>query len=229
MSETMFVLAVISQKGGSGKTTLAINLAVAAAEQGLAAVVIDMDPQANAANWKDRRKSENPAVVSAPPSRLRQTLQAAAEHGADFVVIDNPGKQDSGAIAAASVADLVYVPAEPNMFHLETLPGVYTLLQAAENTPPAFLILNKIHPSATTQADKTKTMIGDVYPFTVCPHHLSQLDAYATSADSGLSVLEVDPKGRPSLEITQIYKFTCAQSDKLGGMLEQVSKFADRA
>ncbi len=229
MSESMFVLAVISQKGGSGKTTLTVNFAVAAAEHGFAAVVIDMDPQANAANWKDRRNRENPAVVSAPPSRLRQTLQAAADHGADFVVIDNPGKQDSGAIAAASVADLVYVPAEANMFHLETLPGVHTLLQAAENTPPALLILNKFHSSATTQADKTKTMIGDVYPFTVCPHHLSQLDAYATSANKRAFCPRGRARWQTCLRIRQIYKFTCAQSNKLGGGLEQTGQSAKRA
>src|ERR1035438_6384478 len=94
MSESMFVVALLSQKGGPGKTTLAVNLAVAAAEQGLAAVIIDLDPQANAANWKDRRSTENPAVASAPPGRVRQTLEAAKQHGADFVVIDSPGKAE---------------------------------------------------------------------------------------------------------------------------------------
>ena len=230
MFESMFVLGLISQKGGPGKTTVAVNLAVAAAEQGLVAVVIDLDPQANAANWKDRRTPENPAVVSAPPGRVRQTLEAAEQHGADFVVIDSPGKADSTAIVAAQFADLVFVPVEAHMSNLETLPGVYGLLQATQNkTPPAFVLVNKIHPSATTQAETIKRMIGEIYPFAVCPRHLSQLDVYATTQDSGQSVLETEPKGRAADEIRQLYKFTISQTHKLGKPHVQNSKSAKRA
>jgi chromosome partitioning protein len=221
MAESMFVIALISQKGGPGKTTLAINLAVAAAEQGLAAVIIDLDPQANAANWKDRRTAENPAVVAAPPGRVRQTLEAAAQHGADFVVIDSPGKADSAAIVAAQYADLVYIPVEAHMSNLETLPGVSALLQATPATPnktlPAFVVINKLHPSATTQAEKVKSMIAEGFPFPVCPVHLSQFDVYATSQDSGQSVLEAEPEGRAANEIRQLYKFTVSQSHNLEG------------
>jgi chromosome partitioning protein len=215
MFESMFVVAIVGQKGGSGKTTLAINLAVAAALDGKTAVVIDLDPQANATNWKDRRAADNPAVVSAPPSRLQNTLEAAASHGADFVVIDNPGKADSGAISAASFADLVYVPVTPQMFHLETLPGVHRLLQAAQHSAPAYIVLNGIHPSATVQAEKAKEVIGNAYPIPVCPVHLSHLDVFGTSADQGMSPLELNPTGRAASEIQQLYKFTCAQSHKL--------------
>lgn len=230
MSESMIVVAFISQKGGPGKTTLAVNLAVAAAEQGLAAVIIDLDPQANAANWKDRRKTENPAVVSAPPGRVRQTLEAAKQHGADFVVIDSPGKADSTAIVAAQFADLVFIPVEAHMSNLETLPGVSALLQATrDRTPPAFVLVNKLHPSAKTQAETVKRMIGEIYPFPVCPLHISHLDVYATTQDSGQSVLEADPKGRAADEIRQLYKFTISQSHKLESPHVETSKSAKRA
>jgi chromosome partitioning protein len=231
MFNSMFVLAIISQKGGPGKTTFAVNLASAAAERGLAAVIIDLDPQANAANWKDRRKTENPAVVSAPPSRLRQTLETAEQHGAEFVIIDNPGKADSSAIVAANYADLVFVPVEPHMSNLETLPGVHALLQATtDKTPPAFVIVNKLHPSATTQAENIKRMIADAYPqIPVCPLHISQLDIYATAQDGGQSVLEADPKGRAASEIQHLYKFTISQSHKLEKSHVQNRKSAKRA
>jgi chromosome partitioning protein len=86
----MFKIAIIGQKGGDGKTTLALGLAVAATEAGLDVAIIDLDPQANAANWKDRRTADNPAVISAQVSRLKQTIRTAEEYGADLVLIDTP-------------------------------------------------------------------------------------------------------------------------------------------
>ncbi|HXC13926.1 MAG TPA: ParA family protein [Stellaceae bacterium] len=68
----MKTVAIESQKGGTGKTTTALNLAVAAEKAGQAAVVIDLDPQASAAGWKDTRQAETPVVVSVRPARLPQ-------------------------------------------------------------------------------------------------------------------------------------------------------------
>lgn len=228
MSQSMFVLAILGQKGGSGKTMTAINVAEAAAEHGLTPVIIDLDPQANAANWKDRRDTENVAVVSSPPSRLKNTLETAAKHGADFAVIDNPGKADSALIDAARVADLVLVPVEPNMFHLETLPAVRDLLRVAGD-PPAFVMLNKLHPLATTQADEAKRMIAAAYTFPVCPVHLSQLDVFVTAANSGKTVLEVEPKGKAASELRKLYKFISSQSHKSDSPHVENTKSAKRA
>jgi chromosome partitioning protein len=223
MSATTFVTAIIGQKGGPGKTSLAINLASAAAEQGYVAVIIDLDPQATAANWKDRRDRlkqplENPAVISAAPGRLRQTLETAEQNAADFIIIDSPGKADNISMLAATYADLVLVPVEPRMSNLETIEGVHGLIQAIdtklrkersrEQIPPAFVVLNKLHPSATTQAETLKRMIADAYPqIPVCPQHLSHLDIFGTSQDIGKSVFDDEPKGRAAEEIRQLYKF----------------------
>jgi chromosome partitioning protein len=78
----MFTISILGQKGGTGKTTVALGLAVAAFRAGKVVAVIDLDPQASAANWKDRRTDDAPAVVSAQSSRLKQTLAAAEEMGA---------------------------------------------------------------------------------------------------------------------------------------------------
>ena len=209
----MIVIAIVGQKGGTGKTTTGINLAVAAAQRGQTAVIIDLDPQANAANWKDRRKAENPAVVSAPPSRLKPTLEAAASHGAEFVVIDTPGKSDTAAIDAARLADLVLVPLGPHIFHLETLPALRDLLRVAGDKP-AFVVLNALHPQATRQAEEAKKMIADIFAFPVCPVHLSRLDIYAETQTTGTTPLEQEPKGRAAVELKELYKFISSQVHK---------------
>ena len=207
------MVAIVGQKGGTGKTTIGIILAVAAAEAGRTAVIIDLDPQANAANWKDRRQAENPAVVSVPPSRLKQALEAAASHGADFVMIDTPGKSDSAAIEAARVANLVLVPLGPHIFHLETLPGLRDLLRVAGDKP-AFVVLNALHPQVTKQAEEAKTMIAELFSFPVCPVHLSRLDIYAETQTTGSTPLEEEPKGRAAGEVKRLYKFIIQQVNK---------------
>ena len=70
----MLTLAVVSQKGGAGKTTLAINLAVAS-ELVASPAVVDLDPQASAAAWADSRKAETPVVVSAQAARLADAFR----------------------------------------------------------------------------------------------------------------------------------------------------------
>ena len=93
----MKIIAIVAQKGGAGKTTLALHLAVAADRQGRSAVIVDLDPQASAAAWGDSREAETPAVVSAQAARLPQVLETARNHGAEFVVLDTAPHSESTA------------------------------------------------------------------------------------------------------------------------------------
>ena len=81
----MKIVAIISQKGGAGKTTLAVHLATAAAAAGYIAAVIDLDPQATAASWGDRRAAAAPEVISGQAARLPALVSAAQQNGADFL------------------------------------------------------------------------------------------------------------------------------------------------
>lgn len=155
----MRVIAVIGQKGGTGKTTTTLGLAVASELAGFKTAILDLDPQTNAANWKDRRTAKTPAVESIQPGRLRPTLKFAEEAGADFVFIDTPGKSDTAAIEAARVADLVLIPVRPQIFDLETLAAVSDALRVA-GSPLAYIVLNGIHPNATRSPDEQRDMIG---------------------------------------------------------------------
>ena len=112
----MKTIALIAQKGGTGKTTIAAALAVAAHRAGLFTAVIDLDPQASACNWRDRRvrtrpEDSEPAVSDAQAARLPQALERARSAGADLIVIDTPARSEQAALAAAQAADLVIIPA----------------------------------------------------------------------------------------------------------------------
>ena len=86
----MKTVAVCSQKGGPGKTMLSLNLAVASELAGHTTLIIDLDPQASAAKWGDRRDNEPPVVISTHASRLKNALEAAAETGVTLCIIDTP-------------------------------------------------------------------------------------------------------------------------------------------
>ena len=202
----MYIIAIIGQKGGTGKTTVAVSLAATAAKIGLAVAVVDIDPQANAANWKDRRAADDLVVLAAPAARLTQTIEAAKKSGADLVIIDSPGKNDSVAIAAARVADIVLIPSRGNMFDMETLPAVRDLLHGAGN-PSAFVLYNGIHPQGNRIADELKALTMKFCGLPACPVHLSQRASYAEAADTGQSLQEIDPTGKAAAEIENLYLF----------------------
>ena len=225
----MKTIAIIGQKGGSGKTTIAIGLAVAAGKIGLEVAIIDLDPQSTAASWKDRRGDVGPAVVDAKAPRLRASLEAARSGGADLVIIDTPGKSTSEAIEAAKVADLVLIPTRPNVMDLETLTAVEGMLRVA-GSPKAFVVVNGMNPHATRQADEIKALIRDQFRLEVAPVHLSQRGGYADAPAMGKSAQEVEPTGKAAAELERLYLFTCAQVGLLEGSSdEQSSPVANRA
>ena len=98
---TRYTVAVIAEKGGVGKTTMALTLAVAALGAGCKVAVFDLDPQATAAQWTDLRKNEFPWVAATPAARLDAVLASTTAQGVDFVVIDTPPHAGSDAVEAA--------------------------------------------------------------------------------------------------------------------------------
>jgi chromosome partitioning protein len=203
----MFTISLIGQKGGTGKTTAVLGLAVAAARSGHDVAVIDLDPQATAANWKDRRQDENPPVVSAQASRLRQTLEVAERGGVQYAFIDTAGRSDDSALSAARVADLVLIPSRPNIVEVETLPQVGDLLKLAGN-PPAFVLLNGIHPTAgRASIAEVREGIRDMFGITVCPVHLCQRSAYAEAMTTGRVPQELDADGKAGDELSRLFQF----------------------
>jgi chromosome partitioning protein len=206
MTHQTQIVAVVNGKGGVGKSTVAVSLAVAMSLAGKAVCIIDLDPQVTASKWKDRRKDENPAVVAPSPARLRQTLDAARAANLDFVVIDTAGHFDNRMVESAKIADLVLIPTSTSIVDIEALQGAREMLDMANN-PPAFVILNKIHPTATRQADEARETIRQLYGLLCAPVHLCQRAAYSEALTPGLTPQEVDTEGKAADELRRIYEF----------------------
>ena len=135
-------IALVSQKGGSGKTTLAVALAVAHELAAGEAVVIDLDPQGSAGVWGDLRGDDLPPVVPAHPPRLARVLDTARNAGASLAIIDMAPREAGGAVEAARVADLVLVPCRPSAVDLAAIPASLDVSRLAGTT--AAVVLNAV-------------------------------------------------------------------------------------
>lgn len=201
----MLVVSVISEKGGVGKTTAAVSLAVAAGADGKRAAIIDTDPQATAAKWTDRRDDEFPWVATAPSARLRQAVDQAKAQGIDFLVIDTPPHAGADAAEAARLADVVVVPVEPHIFSLETVEKTKDVLKLAGD-PLAFVLITK----APIQGRDAQTAAAHLTSLglPVCPTVLHNRAAHRHAGNAGQSAAEFEPDGKAAEEVTSLYTFT---------------------
>lgn len=201
----MKVISVLMQKGGSGKTTLVESLAIAAKNAGQSVAVIDLDPQATACKWGDRRGGDEPAIISIQPARLPQTLKIAQEKGADLVIIDTPPRAADAAMAAAQAADLILIPSRPTINDLETISTTHELIKGAGARAQVAVVLNDI-PAQGQQRQQAEYAIHDMGLW-VCPVALGHRTAYTHAAAMGLTAQEYDPRGKAAEEIKLVYKF----------------------
>ncbi len=202
---SLHVVAVVAEKGGVGKTTLALTMAVAAVLAGRKVAVFDLDPQATAAQWTDRRANEFPWVVATPATRLDAAIANAKGQDVDFVVIDTPPHAGTDAVEAARRADLVLVPVEPHLYTLETLPKLGDLLKLAGGTPALFVVCK-----AATQGKEAQDAAAFIRDqgFDVCPVTLHLRAAHRHAGNVGLTAQEYEPKGKAADESIQLYMYT---------------------
>ena len=207
----MKTIALIAQKGGTGKTTLALCLAVAAEQDGLNTLIVDLDPQATACNWGDRRQSESPLVIDAQPARMPQALDRARSGGINLVVIDTPARSEQAALAAAELADLIIIPCRPQRFDLETIGNTRKLIAMA-GTKPVLVVLNAIPARGDRQQQARQAIEAMELP--VCPIALGNRAAFGDARIIGQTALEFEPSGKAAEESRQFYKYVSRLLDK---------------
>ena len=217
----MLAVAFCTQKGGTGKTTIATALAVAAHRAGKKAALLDLDPQTNAVDWFDRREGDGPDVASIQPGAIRRSLDAYRKLGMEWVFIDTPGKMDSASTEAAKHADIVLIPTQAQIFAIDTLEPLKRLLDMA-GSPPAFVVLNLVHPNAAGRAGEDAAAIAERFKVPVAPVHMSRLKAYEDAPALGQSPQEYEPRGRAAREISELFEFLTAQGSMVTGKRESM-------
>ena len=202
----MKTVAFISMKGGSGKTTAALHIAVAAARQDRNVAVLDTDPQQSASRWGDRRAAPVPVVLTVPPSRLAAELRRCAGAGTDLAFIDTPPRagSDNAAQAAAKVADLVLLPCRPSVLDVEAVADTAARVRAVTSAPVVAL-LTACAPRGQ-DANQIATALAGV-DVQVAPTRIGQRIVLARSLLAGQVAQEVEPGGRADQEVAAVHSY----------------------
>lgn len=199
----MKVLAILSQKGGVGKTTLATCLAVAAEQAGQRVAILDIDPQATASFWKDMREAETPAVVSVQSSRLGAMVKTCAETGVDLVIIDGAAIARDVTYEATRHADFVLVPTRATAF--DTMSMLHTLETiGGQHKPCAVVLTFAVRGKEIADAFAAIAAIGAE----ACPVTIGQRKAFFRAQSDGQVVQEFEPAGAAAAEVSALYDYT---------------------
>lgn len=200
----MKTIAFICQKGGTGKTTLAISLATEAVRSRLTVAIIDLDPQVSACEWGDLRRGEAPIVIDAQPARIEGVVERAREMGVDLLLVDTAGRTEQAALAAARVADLVLVPLQPSVVDLKTIKATNDLINLAGDRPRA-AVLTRVKPFGSRHLETATWLEGQGMP--VCPATIGDRITFQDAYAEGQGASEIDPAGKAAAEVRQVYLF----------------------
>jgi chromosome partitioning protein len=194
------VITVAQQKGGTGKTTLAANLAAAFARDRRVAL-LDIDPQKSLGRWHSLRRArleQAAALVFSDMAgwRLPAELERL-KHEHDVVLIDSPPQLDTDARVAVRAADLVLVPIQPSMPDIWAAEG--TLRLAAEERRPAHLMFNRTPPASKLRDAITADVTGRRLP--LLRSTLGNRAGFAHAFAAGLGVTEAAPRSTAAVEL----------------------------
>lgn len=202
----MKTISLINQKGGVGKTTVALHLATAFWQKGKNVLILDLDPQASATEWHDAREEKFPHVESIQPTRLAKSQESARDIGTDILILDTAPHSEATALEAARCADLVFVPCQPSIMDIRAMRKTVELLKYVK--VPSFAILNSVAHHGQVAADDAAVTIETVIGLSVCPVRLGDRVAYSRCLITGLSAQELEPQGKAAMEIEQLYAWT---------------------
>lgn len=206
----MNVIAFVTQKGGSGKTTLCVNLAVAAEAAGARCLILDMDPQASAEAWYHDREAETPKLAKLGAAELENAIGVARRQGFSHVFIDTPGRDEPSVAAAIRTADFCLVPCRPTPADMKATPA--TIATIKRLAKPAAFVLSQTPPRGfrIKEAEIGLAVLGPVAPMGIVSRSVFQ-DAQG----AGLGVGEFEPDGKAAQEIGELWGWLARKMEKM--------------
>ena len=213
----MQIIAIASQKGGSGKTTLAGHLAVAAQEAAAGPVVlIDIDPQGSLTDWWNMRQTTSPLFARASASRLAAGIGKIRELGVRLLIIDTPPAITEAIVDAIGLADFVVVPARPSPHDLRAAGATVEIIERLRK-PMAFVV-NAATPRAriTSEAIEALAQHGPIAPVII-----HQRTGFAASMIDGRTVMEIADDERSAAEIRALWDYVAGRLTEIAAEKER--------
>ncbi len=198
----MRTIALVTQKGGSGKSTIASSLAVAALEAGERVFIIDMDPQASLLRWFKERRENDIAVEAVAPGKLNAALTALEKSGVTLVIIDTAGSDNAASVAAMKAADLCLIPCRPNAFDLWASEATRKLVR--EMRKEYAFLLNQCPPAQQTARVEEGSKALEAMGGLITPLIGARVD-YQEAARIGWGVTELNPSGMAAEETRKLW------------------------
>ena len=199
----MKAVAFLSQKGGSGKTTLAVHIAVAAQEAGERVVVVDTDMQKSATAWSQSRQDAIPPVVTVAPTSLSDVMKAARHDAMTLCIIDTAPHAAPDAARVAGMADLVVIPCRPTAFDLAAAGAAVEIVRAA--SAKAVFLLSAC-PFRAPEIAETRAAL-QAFGLPVAPVDITDRRAFARAIATGRAVTEFDSEGKAAQEIRSLWNW----------------------
>jgi chromosome partitioning protein len=205
----MKVISFVTQKGGSGKTTLTLNFAVAALQKKGRVVIFDMDAQATAKKWYERRLDDSPQLVHLSAIDLEKAIDSAKAQKFDWVFIDTSGRDDATQAAAIHASDFCVIPCRPSAADLEATPLTVETLRRLEK--PFVFVLTQTPPRSyrIKEAENGLRVLGNV-----CPVPIVMRNAFQDAQAAGLGVIEYEADGRAAKDVLEGWKWLVSRIKK---------------
>lgn len=199
----MNTISLLAQKGGVGKTTLALHWAVEASKHSPHVAIIDMDIQASATRWYERRTHNTPRMLRANTHTIAQAVEACQQNNMEWVFVDTMPRTEASSVAAAQVADLIVLPCGPSVLDIEAVHHSITIARAV--TTPCVIIINRGRHSSSINTKAAQVLTR--YGVPVCPVYVMRRAALEDAFIDGRAIGELAPRSKAAQEITAAWQW----------------------